>query len=158
MSPVERETTLHGLPFPGVKYLVALGRVAYAVAYLEWAVLGDLALIPGLPPELQLDALEGLTSHSIGRKLTDPKLLDLVSDPRVREWLEAGGRHLTAVATKRNSVLHARPATVDGRQRLTRLDRRREEIFTITDELLDELLRDIAQRVRDIDNSRVISV
>jgi hypothetical protein len=146
------------LPFPEDSYLLALARFFYAVSYLEWTVLGDLSHISGLPIALQVQELAGKTTGTIGRQLANPVLLAQVADPVVRAWLAAGGDHLIEVAKVRNSVLHARPATVDGRQRLHRWDPSRGEVFTITEPLLTEMLDDISNRVRDMSNRRIIAV
>jgi hypothetical protein len=134
---------------------LALGRLCYAVAYLEWTILGYLSRFPRLPAELQVEQLAGETTGRIGRRLTDPSLLANVSDPQVRAWPKAGGDHLIAAATLRNSVLHARPATIDGQPRLYRSDPRRQETFAVSDGLLAELLREIQDRIHDMASRRV---
>jgi hypothetical protein len=137
------------------EYLLALGRLCYAVSYLEWSVLGDLPRISGLPQELQLRNLAGHSTGTIGRRFSDPAILGKVDAPDVRSWLETAGEHLTAVAKRRNSVLHARPATIDGKQRLHRWSPDHDEVFTITEELLEEILADITDRLRDLTSRRI---
>jgi hypothetical protein len=143
------------VPFPDEDYLLALGRLSYAVSYLEWTVLGDLPRVSGLPPELQLRALVGNTTGAMGRRMGDARLLAKVADPKVRAWLEAAGEHLVEVAARRNSVLHARPATVEGRQRLHRWDPTRGEFYTVTDQLLEEILVDIKERIGNLGTLRI---
>jgi hypothetical protein len=135
--------------------MLALSRVIYAVSYLEWAVLGDLPSIPGLPEELSLVKLAGQTTGEIGRTLTDQGTLAKVHDASVREWVETAGKHLSAVAVRRNSILHARPATIQNRQRLHRWEPGRGEVFTITEEFLAEALSDVSRRVRDLSSKRI---
>jgi hypothetical protein len=144
------------VPFPEDDYVRALGRLCYAVSYLEWSVLGDLPRVPGLPAELRLSELAGKTTGQIGGSLK--RHLARVPDPAVRGWLEAAGDHLVAVAKLRNSVLHARPATVQSHQRLHRWDPSRGETLTITDAHLAKLLQDIDGRIRDMSGRRIISL
>lgn len=132
---------------PGDEYLRRIGELAYAVSSLEWLMLGDLPHLDVADHVSTVD-LVGLTTGAIGKKLVDaaPK----VSDPAVADFLRAGGDALIAVAKQRNSVLHARPATVDGGQRLFRWTRKPAEMFPITDQWLDDALGRIATLTREV--------
>ena len=138
------------VPFPEDDYLLALGRISYSVGYLEWAVLGHLPQIPDLPSELDLRALVGRTTGGIGRQLQNPTVVAKVVNPALRAWLQEAGQRLIRVAELRNSVLHARPATVKGQQRLHRWDPERGEIFTLTQRRLDAIIADINDSVRGL--------
>jgi hypothetical protein len=52
---------------------------------------------------------------------------------------------------RRNDMLHARPATVDGRQRLSRWDKRRRRFGPLTDDALAAFLADAEKLSRDLD-------
>lgn len=127
---------------PDDDYLASLGRFVYAVALMEWTVLGLLPSIPGLPERLRLEALAGETTGGIGRRLADVDLLAEVADPKVRDWLSLFGAHFQVVAERRNAVLHARPAAIDGKPRLYRW-LPSGEILSITDNVLAERLKDV---------------
>jgi len=147
-----------GFPFPEDDYLLALGRIVYAVTYLEWQVLGDLELISGLPEEFKVESLVGKSTGQIGSQLSDEALLAQVADPETRGWLRAGGEHLKQVAVPRNSMLHARPATVDGEPRMYRWDISRGETFTITGAWLEDFLSELDDRSEDMSARRVVSL
>jgi hypothetical protein len=140
------------IPFPDQEYVARLGRLAYAIGYLEWSILGalpDLASV--LPASVRLENIVGETTWSIGQRLAEAT----VEDPALRAWLTKGGAALKEISRRRNAVLHARPATDDaGRQRLYRWHPRRDQIFWITDEYLDELVEDIYELTRSIDSMR----
>jgi hypothetical protein len=143
------------IPYPNEAYLVRLGKLAYAVGYLEWAMLGDLPHINGLPATLDISKLVGRTTTKIGEALCGSGTLDAVEDRNVREWLRTGGEALKEAAPDRNQVLHARPATFgDGQQRLYRWEPRRHEAFWITDDVLDEIIDRMYERLRAIDRLR----
>lgn len=99
------------IPYPDDDYLVRLGKLVYAVGYLEWLSLGDLPGLKGLPRSLSLAALEGLTTRDIAKRLMDSDELAKVRASAVRDWLREAGQHLLEVGDKRNNVLHARPAS-----------------------------------------------
>jgi hypothetical protein len=115
-------------------------------------MLGDLpGLASALPESLRLEDLAGETTGVIGRRLAEAT----VDDPALKAWLTRGGEALQAVAGRRSSVLHARPATdEEGRQRLYRWDATRRQAFWVTDEYLDELVEDIGKLMRSIDELR----
>lgn len=104
---------------PGDDYLLLIGQVAYMVSSLEWTILGDL---PGLaqyvPTDLTTSALAGKSTGQIAGALS--KVVDQISDDDVRAYIQLAGQLLGEAATMRNDLLHARPATIDGEQRLYR--------------------------------------
>src|SRR3712207_2966772 len=106
------------IPYPENAYLAELGRSIYALAYLEWGLLGDLPHLQGLPPAISVQALAGKTTAVIAQTIRSN--LASVSDPKVSEWLQAHAEALDALAPRRNGVVHARPATIGGKQRLNR--------------------------------------
>jgi hypothetical protein len=73
----------------------------------------------------------------------------------VQRFLAAAGEQLSAVATMRNHLLHARPATVEEKQRLYRWRLSRGDQFPITDDWLEEQISDIERRVRELDRLRM---
>ncbi len=104
---------------PEDDYLVLVGQVAYMVSSLEWTILGDLpGLAQYLPPDLNTAALAGKTTGMIGHALASA--VDRIDDDEVRTYVEEAGRLLREASDLRNDLLHARPATVGGRQRLYR--------------------------------------
>jgi len=106
------------IPYPVNDYLLLIGRLAYAVTYMEGSVLFDLPRHrKRLPSALTAETLAGETTGTIARIIADN--LSEVSDPALSTWLTAAAQHLDAAAKVRNPILQARPATVDG-QRLHR--------------------------------------
>lgn len=106
--------------YPEDAYILAIGKLAYSVTYLEGQILFDLPHLPGLPTQLDVRSLAGRSTGQLGRIFQDQAVLSQVADLQVRAWLQAGGKHLSEAARLRNAVLHARPATVNGEQRLHR--------------------------------------
>lgn len=104
---------------PEDDYLTLIGQVAYMVSSLEWTILGDLpGLAQYLPPDLTTSALAGKSTGQIAGTLS--KAAGAIGDDDVRAYIEEAGRVLGEAATMRNDVLHARPATIGGEQRLYR--------------------------------------
>jgi hypothetical protein len=104
---------------PKDDYLVLIGQVAYMVCSLEWTILGDLpGLAQYLPADLNTPALAGKTTGQIGGALG--KAVDKIGDDDVRAYVELAGRLLCEASEMRNDLLHARPATIGGDQRLYR--------------------------------------
>ena len=134
------------------EYVAKLGRFIYAVTYLEWSLLGDLSSIPDLPAVLSLQELAGCTTGGIARRVTDN--IAAVTDPRASPFLATAANHLREVAVMRNDVLHARPATVDGKQRLYRWLPGRS--FAVSDAWLDEQIADVERREAEVSGLRVI--
>jgi hypothetical protein len=122
--------------YPDDPYLTQIGRLAYAVSGLEWSVLGDLPRHAAvLPPALNVGALAGQTTGRIARAIQQH--LHDVQDQDVQAWLKESASALLVVSDIRNHVLHARPATLDGQQRLYRWRQGRDS-FPITDQWLEE--------------------
>lgn len=104
---------------PEDDYLVLVGQVAYMVSSLEWTILGDLpGLAQYLPRDLNTAALAGKTTGKIGHALTSA--VDRIDDNEVRAYVAEAGRLLREASDLRNDLLHARPATISGSQRLYR--------------------------------------
>lgn len=105
------------------EYLLLIGQVAYMVSSLEWTILGDL---PGLhqyiPHDLNLNVttLAGKSTGQIAGALENAANSGRITDEDVRTYVEVGGRKLAAASSRRNDLLHARPATVGEHQRLYR--------------------------------------
>jgi hypothetical protein len=140
--------------YPEDSYLQKIGRLVYGIASLEWLVLGELPRHQSLlPPQLGVGGLAGKTTGKIGSELT-AAANDLEASP-VQHFLAAAGEQLSAVATMRNHLLHARPATVEEKQRLYRWRLNRGAQFPITDDWLQEQISDIERRVRELDRLRM---
>lgn len=144
------------IAFPEHEYLTEIGKLAYAVSYLEWSVLGDLPHIKTLlGGKALLVKLAGRTTGQIANELT--RAAAAVTDARTHEWLVAGAKHLAAVADLRNSVLHARPATINGKQRLYRwAPDRAPSAFAVTTEKLRDMTADVSRRCREFAALRLI--
>lgn len=98
--------------WPEDEYLLQLGRVVYSVASVEGLLLFDLPRMPLEIEGLSPDALAGKTTTAIGKRLLE--LAPTIPDQPWRRYLSRGGKALEDLGPKRNSVLHARPATIDG--------------------------------------------
>ena len=139
------------IPFPEEPYVALLGQVAYAVSYVEWLLLGDLGRLPDLPEQLSVDKLAGHTTARIAREV-DARLSE-VSHPDVRRFLEVCAQALHTLAPLRNHILHARPATIEGVQRLNRWRRLPDgsvEAFPIDEATLSWILDQVDQALSDI--------
>lgn len=129
------------MPTPPPGYLEKVGELAYAVADLEWAIVGD-----GRVAMAGIDQVEllGLSTGQIGRKL-QAAAVDLAARPRIQLFVATSADALIDVADRRNAVLHARPyRSPEGEMLLLRLRRGKDgepERFWITFEHLDEQLR-----------------
>ena len=144
------------IPYPEDEYVIAIGKLAYAVSYLEWAILGDLPHISGLPPQIGIEALTGKTTGGIADVIGSRAVLAQVSDPVIQNWLSEASTHLKAVSQARNGILHARPATINGRQRLNRWDPSRGETFAVEIDRINGLLEDIYARLSALNAIRLI--
>ena len=122
---------------PEADYLTRIGQLAYQVSSLEWAILGDLAaLSPALPTNLTVANLAGKTSGAIATSLHTAARAITVD--AVRDYVSAAATALDDVSTWRNHLLHARPATIDGAQRLYRWRTTPGDQFPISVGWLDE--------------------
>lgn len=140
------------IPFPPDAYLAEVGRIVYAVGYLEWGILGGLLGLQArlAPADLTAEALAGSTTKSIARAIE--REAPHVPDPAVRAWLEESARWLLEVSDIRNAALGARPATIDGEQRLYRWRRigGRVDAFPITDEWLSDAIARVEAATRAV--------
>ncbi|MFH8374721.1 hypothetical protein ACH4A7_14470 [Streptomyces cyaneofuscatus] len=139
-------------------YFIRIGRLSYLVTYLEWAVLGDLPHIPGLPPELDVRKLAGMTTGRLGQTLQSKKILQQVSDADTQDWLRRSGELLEITARDRNSVLQARPATVDGKQMLYRWHPEGNQVFAVDEAWLEAAEQGIRDAIRELSERRVAKV
>lgn len=122
---------------PEADYLTRIGQIAYEVSSIEWCVLGDLATLEkAIPASLNVGALAGKTTGAIAKSLRDA--VPAISLVAVRDYIDAAATALDDVSGRRNDVLHARPAAVDGRQRLYRWRLSPGDQFPISVEWLDE--------------------
>ncbi|MER6192319.1 hypothetical protein [Streptomyces cyaneofuscatus] len=139
-------------------YFIRIGRLSYLVTYLEWAILGDLPHIPGLPPELDVRKLVGMTTGRLGQTLQSKKILQQVSDADTQDWLRRSGELLEITARDRNSVLHARPATVDGKQMLYRWHPEGNQVFAVDEAWLEAAEQGIRDAICELSERRVAKV
>lgn len=109
--------TRYRTPTPDRDYLELLGRAAYTWAYTEWMLL----YVIKWATEEDLAALVGGTGGRIVRRFHK-----VVNDPRrvghAVDTARAGADELLRLNHRRNDILHARPATVEGEQQLHRWD------------------------------------
>ncbi|MFE5586394.1 hypothetical protein [Kitasatospora sp. NPDC056531] len=140
-------------------YLTRIGRLSYLVSYLEWQVLGDLPHLP-VPslPELELTRLVDGTTDRLAQTFSSPRLLDQITDIPTREWLRRAGELLESAARDRDSVLHAHPATVDGRTVLHRWHPTKGEVFTVDDAWLDAAEQRVRDAISELARTRVARI
>lgn len=95
---------------PEADYLARIGEIAYSVSSLEWTLLGDLyRLADRLPEGLTLKSLEPQTTGTIAKRAR--VAASQATDQDIVAYLTAVADALTKLASLRNNVLHARPAT-----------------------------------------------
>jgi hypothetical protein len=123
------------------EYLIRLGKVIYSIASIEGLLLFDLPRMPETVDGLSPKDLAGHPTTRIGRQLV--ALAPSIRDRAWREYVERGGEALADLGPRRNSVLHARPASIAGEQRLQRWRIAPTEIMPISAQHLDELLEHI---------------
>jgi hypothetical protein len=126
---------------PEDDYLLLIGQLAYMVTALEGLIIFDLpGMADHLPASLTAGSLSGLTTGQIARALTNAA--GRIEDADVRRYVELAGQHLADASSVRNDLLHARPATIDGKTRLYRWRQsdqcNRHPAFPITDDWLRE--------------------
>jgi len=139
------------VPFPDDSYVTLIGRVAYAISYVEWLLLGDLSRLPDLPEQLTVGSLAGKPTGRIASEVDAH--LPAVPDPEVRRFLSVSAQALHDLAPLRNHILHARPATIDGAQRLNRwrlLPDGSGEAFQIDEAFLQSVLDRADEAITDI--------
>lgn len=124
---------------PGDPYLNRIGELAYVVTSLEGLLIFDIPRLAATLPVGALDIaeLQALPAGSIAGRFT--AAAPAATDPRTRTYFEVGGASLGRAARIRNDVLHARPATIGGEQRLYRV-RKDGVAFNVDDEWLDQAL------------------
>lgn len=127
--------------WPEDDYLLQLGKVVYSVASIEGLLIFDLPRMPAMIEGLTPKHLAGKTTTVIGKRLLT--LAPSIEDGDWREYVERGGEALVDLGPKRNSVLHSRPATVGGEQRLHRWRLEPTEVMSISAPHLDQLLDEI---------------
>ncbi len=143
------------LAFPEDDYLLLLGRVSYGVSMVEWKLLGDLSRLRGLPPEISVEELAWRTTGGIADEVV--RHLAKVEDVDVRAYLEVCVAQLRILRPMRNDILHARPATINGAQRLYRWVRRSGSVraFAIDEARLESILQRVDQAVTAINAVRL---
>ena len=105
-------------PSPDDLYLVLLGRAVYTWSYTEWTALYLIRWATG-------DDLSDHAGHPGGRIMRTLEATvssDLDVDPHILAHAREGVQALLAANHRRNDLLHARPATINGQQRLNRWD------------------------------------
>jgi hypothetical protein len=138
--------------YPDDEYLTKIGRLAYLVSYVEWAVLGDLPRL-SLPDPLNARALMDGTTGTIAGRIE--RSLPLVTDPAVAAWLAEAVKTLREVSRIRNDMLHARPATIDGEPRLLRYRADPHYSFTVTDQWLEDAEAQVGVALRRLNSLRL---
>jgi hypothetical protein len=140
------------LPFATDTYMRALAEANYAVAYLEWAILGDLDRLTNPPPGLNVASLSLSTLGGVAREVKAAALA--ATDPEERAWLNAAADALVEGVEPRNQIIHAHPATVDGEQVLhrwaTATSTKQHEAKTFTEEDLTALAQLATDHVRKL--------
>lgn len=126
--------------------------MVYSVASIEGLLIFDLPRMPTTIDGLTPKALAGKTTTTIGKRLID--LSPSASDRTWQDYLFRGGQALEDLGPKRNAVLHARPATIDGQQRLHRWRLDPTEVMSISTAHLDGILDDIEDHRRDLNRLR----
>ena len=104
-------------PCPEPEYLLLLGRAAYTWAYTEWTLLYAIKWATG-------DDLAHLVGGPGGRIVGRFHQVVQAAPGTGSELAAArtGATELVRLNQRRNDILHARPATVGGQQRLHRWD------------------------------------
>ncbi|MBB3084675.1 hypothetical protein [Geodermatophilus sabuli] len=132
------------VPLPADDYLTRIGQLVYMVGHLEWGVLGDLSAL-GNPGGLSVDDLAGQSTGAIAQRLT--AAVAKISDPDIQQFIATAGQALSDLASRRNGVMHSRPATApDGQQTLYRWTagpKPAAEAYIVDRTLLDQLIADI---------------
>jgi len=136
---------------PEAEYLVKIGQIAYTVGSIEWLILGELsALNSEIPSHLSVSQLAGRSTGQIAGQLTDA--LAKINQADVRAFIAEGAAALAAMSERRNALLHSRPATIDGKQRLHRW--LPGVAFSITDDWLAQVITEGNSWYRRVDSLR----
>jgi hypothetical protein len=92
---------------PSPEYVAKIGKLAYLVAQLEWLIIDDIRLAT---TSIDAGGLHDKPTGAIGRAL-ERVVPELTNRPNVQHFVATSARALLNVAARRNTVLHARPAT-----------------------------------------------
>lgn len=138
--------------WPEDDYLLDLGKVVYSIASIEGMLLFDLPRMTERFVGLTPSALAGETTTTIGKRLRHVALT--IPNPAWSSYLARGAEALEDLGPKRNAVLHARPATIDGEQRLHRWRLDPVEVMPISKAHLVNLLDEIEAHRRELNQLR----
>ncbi|MFN2346916.1 MAG: hypothetical protein ABR616_14530 [Dermatophilaceae bacterium] len=103
-------------PTPDDPYLSLLGRAAYTWAYTEWVLIYAVRWATGH----DLSDLAGKTGGRIVGAFSDIVQAQEAAPLGVHRAAVEGSDRLSRLNDGRNDILHARPATIEGEQRLNR--------------------------------------
>ena len=148
-----RQTRTH---LPEDEYLLLVGQLAYMVSSIEGLIVFDLpGMAAYLPEGLNAGGLAGKTTGQIAGALT--AAVAFIEDGDVRAYIDVAGCVLSQASLIRNDVVHARPATVDGKTCLNRWklsDKRGPHLaFPITEDWLKEkidMLSEFSVRMNEV--------
>jgi hypothetical protein len=124
------------------EYVAQLGRCVYSFLSVEWIVV-DLILRYGN------DKVRKMAPFGSGQIATG-----FAEAMRDRDDPMGLASRYQDVVRRRNDILHARPATIEGKQRLFRWDPRRGELGPVTDDTLAGFLGDLERLARDLETER----
>ena len=141
------------VPLPPEDYIYNIGLIAYSVGYLEWQLLGDLRGKKDIPNEYKIENLCEKTTGGIATLFTKEELLSQVLDDNLRLRIKQFGEKLKNITKKRNHLLHARPATINNKQKLYRWTT--DNQIEIDARYLEEINNDIQEALRQDGKLRV---
>jgi hypothetical protein len=102
-----------------------------------------------VPADLTVEKLAGQPTGKIASHLQ--AAVPAITTPEVRAFIAEAASALAAVRAERNHLLHARPATIDGKQRLYRWKLGgAPATFVIADEWIDQRLAEIDECIRKV--------
>lgn len=144
------------LPYPEDDYLRELGRLAYAVQYLEGGIY-DLLQVLEISMPKGFDALEGRSTGQLAHDFAGARVAPGPRAVAIQAWVDEMALQLGRIAPLRNGVLHARPATSpDGQQRLHRRNVQRNEHFLVDGTKLEDVIQAVEEAVLATSAKRVI--
>ena len=108
------------IPLPTEDYVYNVGLIAYSIGYLEWQILGDLCSKKDIPDEYKINKLSKQSTGQIATLFLNDELLSKVLDDELKIRIKQFGEKLRNIAERKNHILHAHPATIDGEQRFYR--------------------------------------
>jgi len=129
------------IPLPSEAYIYNIGLIAYSIGYLEWQVLGDLLGQKDIPNEYKVNNLSTKSTGQIATLFLREDLLNKVLNDKLRTRIKQFGEKLKDIADKKNHILHARPATINGEQRFYRWTPKYQ--IEINENYLEEMKNDI---------------